>query len=192
MSNIDEAINIFRQGGIVIFPTDTVWGIGCRLDNEKSSKKLFEIRNRAAEKAVIALVDSINMAQDYLLPVDVNVKNDILEKYWPQSLTVILPCREEKVPSIVRGGGNTLAVRIPSHPIILPLISKLGVPILAPSANFSGEKTPLRLEDIDKRLISLADFIVNGESLGKKPSTIIDCSVNPWKIIRQGDVTIDL
>ena len=190
--NIQKAVDVFKQGGIVIFPTDTVWGIGCALNNEASVKKLFTLRKRPENKAVIALVDSIAMAQEYLLLIDADVKKNILEKYWPQSVTVILPCKTEKVPEIVRGGGNTLAVRIPSHALLLPIVKELGVPILAPSANFAGEKTPTTLNEIDKELLNMVDYVLPGESLGNKPSTIIDCSQKPWKLIRQGDVQVDL
>lgn len=190
--DIKKAIGVFRNGGIVIFPTDTVWGIGCVINNEESVKKLYEIRKRPLEKAVIALVNSIEMAQDYLLPIEEKVRKNILEKYWPQSLTVILRCNKEKVPSIVRGGGETLAVRMSSHPILSQIITELNTPILAPSANFAGEKTPIKFSDLDKNLKSMVDYIIKGVSMGNKPSTVIDCSEEPWKILRQGDVTINL
>ncbi len=191
-SNIQKAVEVFKQGGVVIFPTDTVWGIGCVLNNKESVKKLYEIRKRPREKALIVLVNSIEMAQEYLQPINGGVKKNILEKYWPQSLTVILPCRKEKVPEIVRSGGKTLAVRITNHPILSEIITKLNMPILAPSANFAGEKTPAKFSDIDKNLLGLVDYVLKGESLGRKPSTIIDCSQKPWKIIRQGEVVVEL
>jgi L-threonylcarbamoyladenylate synthase len=97
-----------------------------------------------------------------------------------------------KVSSFVRGGGSTLGVRIPNHPIALSLIKGVGVPILGPSANFHGEKTPYCFKDLDPNLIALVDYIVEGECIIKQPSTVIDCSIKPWKIIRQGAIKIKL
>ena len=190
--NIEQAIKILKQGGIVIFPTDTAFGIGCRIDNIKSIERLFKIRKRPKNKPTPVLVDSIEMAQEYLLPIDKQVKN-LIKKYWPGALTIILPCKLQKVTELVRGNGNTLGVRMSDHPIVLELVRSVGVPLLAPSANFQGDKTPFRFEDLNSDLISLVDFVLSGTTNNyKKPSTIIDCSVAPWKILRKGAIKLDL
>src|SRR5438094_724288 len=119
--NINQAIKILNQGGVIIFPTDTVYGIGCRLDNEQAINRVFKIRNRPREKAVLALVDSIKMAQEYLQPIPNGVKEKLVEKYWPGGLTIILQCKTEKVPSIARAGGNTLGIRQINHPLLLEI-----------------------------------------------------------------------
>jgi len=190
MINVHRAINIFNKGGVVIFPTDTVWGIGCRLDNEEAVKKNFKIRKRQEEKAVLALVDSIEMAEAYLQPIPNDVRTKLMRKYWPGGLTIILPCKTEKVPAVARAGGQTLGVRQTSHPLLLKILKKIKVPVIAPSANFAGEKTPLTISGIDPKLISMVDFVLPGQSLGHSPSTVIDCSVKPWKIVREGEIHI--
>lgn len=187
---INETVKILNQGGIVIFPTDTAFGIGCRIDNEKAVKKLFKIRRRPLNQATPVLVDSIDMAQNYLMPVPHEVIEKLTKKYWPGALTIVLPCLEEKVPELVRGGTKTLGVRIPGHPTALEIITKTGIPILGPSANFHGEKTPFKFSELNKDLIKRVDFIVDGESGGKIASTVIDCSVKPWKKLREGAVKI--
>lgn len=188
---IQEAIRIFKNGGIVIFPTDTAIGIGCRIDNEGAVKRLFKIRKRPESKPCLVLVDSVEMAQDYLLPISQEVKDKLIKKYWPGKLTIVLRSRIDKVPSLVTGGTNALGVRFPNNKILLELIDRVGVPIVAPSANFSGEKTPFRFEDLNPELVKQADYVLNEEvSSEKKASTIIDCSVEPWKILRQGAVKI--
>lgn len=188
---IKKAIEVLRNGGIVIFPTDTAIGIGCRIDNEKSIERLFKIRKRPEDKPVLALVDSVEMAEKYLLPIPEKVKDELIKRYWPGKLTIILQCRIGKVPSLVRGGADTLGVRFPDNKILLELIGGVDVPIVAPSANFSGEKTPFKFEDLNPELIKQADYILNGEvSSGENVSTVIDCSIEPWKIMRQGAVKI--
>lgn len=191
-SDIDKAVRVLNKGGIVIFPTDTAFGIGCRMDNKKSIERLFMIRKRPKNKPTPVLVDSIEMAQKYLQPtIDEEVKNNLMKKYWPGALTIILPCRIDKVDKLVRGKGNTLGVRMPNHKIALSLIRGVGVPILGPSANFQGEKTPYNLKDLGPKLVKLVDYVLSGDTgLKKLPSTVIDCSKKPWKVIREGAIEI--
>ncbi|OGG21538.1 threonylcarbamoyl-AMP synthase [Candidatus Gottesmanbacteria bacterium RIFCSPHIGHO2_02_FULL_40_13] len=188
MDKIKEAVKILNQGGIIIFPTDTAFGIGCRMDNAISVQKLFKIRRRPESQAVPVLVDSINMAKRFLLsPLPDNVRQ-LMESYWPGALTVIYPCKKQFVDPLVRGGSDNLGVRMPNHLTALKLISEAGMPILGPSANFHGAKTPYRLQDLDPQLIKLVDYVVPGKCKHQNASTVIDCSIIPWKIKRQGDV----
>ena len=192
MSDLDKAVSILKQGGIIIFPTDTAFGIGCRMDNEDSVKKLFKIRNRPQEKAMPVLFDTISRVKEYIKPVDQQVES-LMEKYWPGALTIVTECIEEKVISQVRGGGSTLGVRIPDYERARELIRGVGAPITGSSANFAGRETPFSLEGLDKTLIKLVDFVLEGKTNGQnRSSTVLDCSVEPWKIIRQGDVAPDL
>lgn len=187
---IKKAAEVIINGGIVIFPTDTAFGIGCRIDDEDAVSRLFEIRNRPKNKATPVLVASIEMAQEYLLSIPRDVVENLMKKYWPGGLTIVLPCKENKVPALVRGGGSALGVRIPNHSVTLETIKQVGVPILGPSANLAGEKTPYNTRDIDKRLMEKVDYVVNGETTMKNVSTVIDCTSKPWKIIRQGAVKV--
>jgi L-threonylcarbamoyladenylate synthase len=188
---MQEAIKVFKNGGIVIFPTDTAIGIGCKLNNEKSLKKLFEIRKRPQNKPMLILVDSVEMAQKYLLPIPQEIIDKLIDRYWPGELTIIFNCNIDKVPSLARNGGNTLGVRLPDNFKLRALIKEIGAPIVAPSANFSGEKPPFKLEELDPELEKLADYVLKeGTGLQKNVSTIIDCTVTPWKIIREGATKI--
>jgi len=189
-TNINQAVETLKHGGIVIFPTDTAFGIGCKIDNEKAVLKLFEIRKRPKDKAVPILVSSIRMAEKYVGKINPDVLK-LMKKYWPGGLTIILPCNDN-VPFLVRGGGKTIGIRIPKHKTIYAIIKKLGVPILAPSANFSGNKTAFVFSDLDKRLVGLVDFVMAGRCTIKKTSTVIDCTKKPFKILRKGAVEISI
>lgn len=188
--DVQKAIRILQGGGIVIFPTDTAYGIGCRIDNEDSVRRLFEVRRRPENKPMLALVNSVEMTQNYLQPIDREVQEKLIKKHWPGGLTIILTCIEEKVPSLVRAGGKNLAVRFPAHDQMIELITGVGVPVLAPSANFAGDKTPYTFEDVDPDLIKLADYSLIGNCTYKEQSTIIDCTKEPWQIIREGIVNV--
>lgn len=181
----ESAIKILNRGGIVIFPTDTAFGVGCRIDNTDSIQRLFNIRKRPLKKATPVLVSSIEMAKDYLAPLS-NIVRRLMTTYWPGALTIVYKCKTNKVPLPVRGGGENLGVRMPNHPLILKMIEKIGVPILGPSANFYQAPTPYYFEDLDPDFIKLTDGVVKGSSKIHNVSTVIDCTKRPFSIIRQG------
>lgn len=190
-SDITQAVKILKQGGIVIYPTDTAFGIGCRIDNEQSVEKLFSIRKRPVSQAVPVLVNNIAMAKKYFLPpLPQNVRH-IMEVYWPGALTIVYKCKEELILSLVRGGQDTIGLRMPNHEMPLEFIKKLGVPILGPSANFHGSPTPYQYDQLDPELLKLVDYVIYGECFYKKASTVLDCTTEPFKILRPGAVVIN-
>lgn len=185
----DKAIQVLQQGGIIIFPTDTAFGIGCRIDNYNAVDKLFRIRKRPLTQAVPILVPSEAMALTYL-----NNPSDIvrllMKDNWPGALTVVTPCKKEKVYAPIRGNGENIGVRMPGHHEILHIIDAVGVPILGSSANFHGDRTPHRLEELDPNLMKLVDFVLSGQCSLGTVSTVVDCSVEPYVVLRQGAVTL--
>jgi len=190
--NVQKAIEVVKNGGIIIFPTDTVFGIGCRIDNESAVNRLFAIKQRSKTQAPPVLVNSIEMAQEYLLPIPQDVIDRLMKNYWPGALTIVLPCKIEKVSSWVRGNSNTLGIRVPNHQIILEIIRGVGVPIIGTSANFHGAKTPKTVDELDPDFVKKVDMIVEGVCNVGISSTVVDCSQKPWKILRQGSVTLHL
>jgi len=189
-TNIQQAIKVLKSGGIVIFPTDTAFGIGCRVDDRQAVDRLFEIRKRPLTQATPVLVSSIDMALPYLeIPSD--IVRQFMNQYWPGALTIVMPCQKEKTYSPIRGAGETIGIRMPNHQELLEVITGVGVPVLGPSANIHGEKTPFSLEDLDPALVKLVDFVFPGVCKGKQASTVVDCSVEPYRIIRQGAVELD-
>lgn len=189
MEEIKQAAKIIKQGGIVIFPTDTAYGIGCSLSNVKAIKRLFKIRKRPTTQATPVLFPSIEWIEYYIPSVDNEVR-ELMEKYWPGALTIVLPCHIDKVPDLVRGGGDNLGVRIPDNDKILDIMKLAETPILGPSANFHGEKTPYSFEELNKDLVKIADFVVKGEVKLKQASTVLDCTKKPWQVLREGAVKI--
>ncbi|OGG12163.1 threonylcarbamoyl-AMP synthase [Candidatus Gottesmanbacteria bacterium RBG_13_45_10] len=184
---IQKTVKIVCEGGIIIYPTDTAFGIGCRIDDHKAVDRLFQIRKRPITQATPVLVSSIDMALAYFdHPSD--IVRRFMENYWPGALTIVAPCKIEKVYSPIRGNGKTIGLRMPNHQTALKIIGGVGVPILGPSANFHGKPTPYSFKDLDPNLVQLVDFVVAGETHGNIASTVVDCSVSPYRIIRQGAV----
>lgn len=186
---MNDTVDIVKNGGIIIFPTDTAMGIGCRIDNPETVDKLFEIRRRPRTQPMPLLVSSVDMALTYLdSPSD--VVRRFMKEYWPGALTIVAPCKKNLIYSPIRGNGDTVGIRMPNHPVILSIIEEVGVPMLGPSANFHGDPTPYSAASLNPDLVKLVDYVVPGESTGQQASTVVDCSVTPYKIIRQGAVVL--
>ena len=189
---INKAIEILNGGGIVIFPTDTAFGIGCRIDNHEAIDKLFTIRERPLTQATPVLVSSKDMALEYYIE-QTELLNTLIDTYWPGALTIVAPCKKELVYEPVRGSGDNIGLRMPNNQTILKIIEGVGVPILGPSANFHGLPTPFAYDELDPNLITLVDFIVEGECDPKKiASTVVDISKGQLNILRQGAVDIHI
>ncbi len=189
-NHIQEAIDIIRKGGIAIYPTDTAFGIGCRIDDTKAVDRLFTMRKRPMMQAMPILVSSIDMALVYFDSPS-HIVRHFMEKYWPGALTIISHSKKNKVYRPLLGGGTTIGLRMPNHLVALRLIEGIGVPIGGSSANFHGEKTPYTFEDLDPELTKLVDIVVPGVCTLKFASTVVDCTVEPYKIIRQGAVELE-
>lgn len=188
-NHVREAVQVLAKGGIIIFPTDTAFGIGCRLDKPESVDRLFTIRKRPLTQAMPVLVDSVAMALAYLdNPSD--IVRRLMQAHWPGGLTIVAPCRENLVYSPIRGGGKTIGVRQPDHEITAAIIHGAGVPILGSSANFHGKPTPFLFADLDPRLAALADYVVPGAGKGTAASTVVDTTHTPATILRQGAVLL--
>lgn len=192
MGDIQKTIEILKEGGIVIFPTDTAFGIGCRIDDERAVARLFEIRRRPETKATPVLVAGLEMAEQWVDEIPVPAR-EVMMKYWPGGLTVVLNSSDTRVAKLVKGGGSTLGVRMPDHDDLLQVIAGVGVPIIGSSANFAGEATPFLQEDLDPELIKLVDFVLPGKTKGgTQPSTVIDGTTEPFKILREGALRLTL
>ena len=171
----------------MVYPTDTAFGIGCRIDDPAAVDRLFELRRRPPQKAMPVLVASEDMALTYFdSPSD--IVRHLMTKHWPGALTIVAPCKKNLVYSPIRGNGPTVGLRMPDHAVALSLIAGVGVPILGSSANFHGDPTPYRLEDLNRELIVLTDGVVGGECTTKQASTVVDTTKTPPVIIRQGAV----
>jgi L-threonylcarbamoyladenylate synthase len=188
-STIEQAIKVVKQGGVIIYPTDTAFGIGCRIDNPASVDRLFSLRRRPLDMATPVLVSSIEMALAYFDNPSKIVRR-LMKINWPGALTIVAPCKTALVYSPIRGNGKTIGLRMPNHATALSIINCVGVPVLGTSANFHGKPTPYSVSDLDPELVKLVDFVVEGECSVKQASTVVDCSVDPYKILRQGAVIL--
>lgn len=190
MDYIQKAIEVLNSGGIIIYPTDTAFGIGCRIDKPEAVDKLFTIRRRPRTQATPVLVGSQDMALLYFENPSQVVRR-LMEDHWPGAITIVAAAKKNVFYSPIRGDGENIGLRMPNHETALSIIRGVGVPILGPSANFHGEPTPYSFAELNEELMRLVDYVVPGECSVKQASTVVDCSVEPFAIIRQGAVMVE-
>lgn len=157
------------------------------MDDKKAVDRLFAIRKRPRTQATPVLVSSREQALAYYLD-PLEIVRRLMDQYWPGALTIIARCKKNLIYSPIRGGGETIGFRMPKHETALELIREVGVPILGPSANFHGQPTPYRFEDLDPKLVKLVDYVVPGICSVGIASTVVDCSEHPYRIVRQGSI----
>jgi len=188
---IFKVVKILNRGSLVIFPTDTAYGLGCRIDKPAALKKLQKITRRPSNMPSPVLVSSLSMAQKYLQKTTPELKS-LARKFWPGPLTLIYRCKTQKVHPLVRGGKKTLGVRQPNHSLILKIIKKIDVPIIGTSANIHGHQTPFNKKDLNPKLIKKVDLIIYGRCLHNQASTVLDLSKTPWQVLRRGSIKVVL
>jgi L-threonylcarbamoyladenylate synthase len=182
---LQQAARTIMHGGIAIYPTETVYGIGVRYDDEQALRRLFDLKGRADRKPVLLLLPC---AED-LQRISSRVPPEALllaERFWPGPLTLVVTARPD-IPALVTGGGNSVGCRFSSHPVAAALTLACGMPITSTSANLSGGPNPSSIADIPSDVISRADIILDaGPTSGILPSTVYDVSQHPFRLVRPG------
>jgi len=184
---IRSAAETLRGGGLVAFPTETVYGLGVDPFNVDAVERLFRAKGRPAEKGLILHLGEAGQARSIVraFPPPAEV---LARRFFPGPLTLVLPARET-IPPAVTGGRDTVAVRMPDHPVALALARAFGGPIAAPSANPSGEPPPVTADEVARSLGAAIDMLLDaGPTPGGVPSTLVDLTVHPPRILRHGAV----
>lgn len=187
----DQALEVLENGGVVIFPTDTAFGIGCRVDREVSVERLFKIRERPRNKPVPVLCSDMQMIKKYAAELSEETIK-LMERYWPGALTVVVKAKKGMLLDLVTGGTDTVGLRIPNEKMLHGIIERIGIPLIGTSANFHGQPTPYAFDAVNDGLIKLTDGIIYGETKVKRESTVVDCTGKKWNILRQGAIKLDI
>lgn len=180
---LKEAVKVLKRGGVIIYPTDTLYGLGADATSSKAKKKIYKIKGRNFHKPLSICVADLNQAKKFVKFDSLSLQ--ITKKFLPGPLTLVLPQKKE-IKYVSQKG--KIAVRIPDNTFTLKLLKRFGKPITATSANLSGEKDPAKLSDINNKVKSQCDLIIDGGNFKfKKPSTVFD--VESKKILREGAVS---
>ena len=180
---VDEAVARLRAGEVVALPTETVYGLAANAFEESAVRKVFSIKKRPARNPVIVHVASFEMIQRCVTAWPL-VAQKLAAAFWPGPLTLVLP-RSQEIPDIVTGGGDTVGIRWPSHPLIQKVIIGCGFPLAAPSANLSNALSPTRAGHVDESLL-IPLVIDGGQCQVGIESTVVDLTSNPPRLLRPG------
>ena len=187
---LEEAARILRQGGLVVFPTETVYGLGGDATNAEAAEKIYAAKGRPSDNPLIVHIADPSDAEKYAFVPP--LYRDLAKAFMPGPLTVILP-KKDIIPRQTTGGLDTIAVRCPSHPVAHALIQVFGRPIAAPSANLSGKPSPTRIEDVREDMDGRVDLMLDGGpcEIGLE-STIVQLREDGSAVLlRPGAVTRD-
>jgi L-threonylcarbamoyladenylate synthase len=170
---INKAIEVLKKGGVIVYPTDTIWGIGCDATNEKAVNKVYKLKKRLEKKTMIVLICKSESISNFVKKVP-PIAYDLIES-WEKPLTIIYKGAQNLAKNLIRED-KTVAIRVSKDEFSQRLIAKYGKPLVSTSANESGEIAPLFYKDIDSNIINGADYVVDlyhNSMNDMKPSTII-------------------
>ncbi|HDN75772.1 MAG TPA: threonylcarbamoyl-AMP synthase [Acidilobales archaeon] len=187
---MSEVAKVIREGGLVVFPTETVYGLGANAYNPEAVVKIFKAKNRPLDNPLIVHISSLTQFDELVskVPEEAYI---VAKRLWPGPVTIIV-YKSSRVPNEVTAGLPTVAVRMPAHPVALKLIELSGTPIAAPSANLAGRPSPTMPEHVIRDMYGRVDVIIDaGETLFGVESTIIDLTSKPPKLLRPGPIPVE-
>ena len=170
---VNKALEILQKGGIILYPTDTIWGIGCDATNQEAVERIFKLKGRDAGKSLIVLLDSENKLETYVSEVPA-IAYDLIE-YAEKPLTIIYSAARNLAGNVIHADGS-VGIRVAKHTFCQQLIQRLRKPIVSTSANLSGEPAPKNFSEISEEILKGVDYVVDLEQdalAEKSPSTIM-------------------
>lgn len=182
----DDAAAILRKGGLVAFPTETVFGIGCRYDSKASFDRLIKVKRRPATKPFTMMLWAPAEIAKYAYVTERQQR--VIDAFMPGEITVILK-KKENVPAYVTLNGPTIGFRVPAHEKLLPFLAKVGVPLLVPSANRSGDKPAASAQEVREAFGDDLDGVIDDKTGDSVPSTVVLLTGDKPVVLRQGKVT---
>ncbi|MCX6229967.1 MAG: L-threonylcarbamoyladenylate synthase [Bacteroidetes bacterium] len=183
LTDIENAVEVLTQGGIILYPTDTIWGIGCDATNEDAVKKIFDIKKRETNKSLIVLIDKIRNVRNYVTVIP-PVTYEIM-KNNTRPTTIIYPVAKNLAANVIADDGS-IAIRIPHDKFCQKLLKTFAKPLVSTSANFSGETSAVSFDKISKDLIKQMDYVVRynqTQTMNVQASRIIKVNLNNSIII---------
>lgn len=154
--DVNRAVEVLQSGGVILYPTDTIWGIGCKANDIKAISRIYTIKQRYEKKNLIILVDSEEMLRKYVSEVPPVALE--LVKTYSKPLTIVYP-KARNLPSIIVANDQSIAIRIVNHPFCIEVIGRIDIPLVSTSANFSGESAPASFSTIPEDIKNAVDYI---------------------------------
>ncbi len=186
--SIQHALDVLKKGGLVAFPTDTVYGVGALVFDGQAVESLYAAKDRPNEKAIPVLIADAEDMEKVGMDIP-DITRRIAARFWPGPLTCIIP-KQPTLPQAV-SATSTVGVRVPDHPVARALLRAAG-PMAVTSANISGQPSPSTAEEVSSQLGGRIGLIIDGgKTPGGIPSTLVDCTNNEIRILREGPISIE-
>lgn len=181
-----KIIDVINNDGVVIMPTDTIYGIVAKATNEDVIKKVYSLKKRDDRKPMLILVSDKEMLKNYVLSIN-EIEQTLIDSLWPGPLTIIFD--KKNISDLLTGGLNTVGIRIPANKDLLDIITRVGVPLLSTSVNLSGEKSATCVSNISESMLDNVDYVYDNGECNDVPSTIVRVVDGEVKILREGIVS---
>ncbi|MGH7354628.1 MAG: L-threonylcarbamoyladenylate synthase [Candidatus Rokuibacteriota bacterium] len=189
-SLIARAVTVLRGGGLVAFPTETFYGLGAAALNAAATRRLLQAKGRPEGKPILVLVDGVAMVERITVTISAEARR-LMARHWPGALTLVLKAATG-LPDEITAGTGTIGVRLSPHPVALALVRELGEPVTAPSANRSGAPPPTTAAAVLAGIGDGLDLVLDGGATsGGEPSTVLDVTTDPPRVLRAGAVHLD-
>jgi L-threonylcarbamoyladenylate synthase len=186
---VREAADVLRRGGLVAFPTETFYGLGAAALDAAAVRRVFEVKGRPSSMPLLVLVDSAARLRHVAIDVPERART-LMDRHWPGALTLVFRAAPQ-LPAELTAGTGTVGVRVPNHRVARALVSQLGLPVTAPSANPTGGDPPTTADGVLAYFRDVLDLVLDGgPTPGGAPSTVVDVTVDPPRVLRRGAITL--
>lgn len=180
-----EIVEVIKNGGVVIMPTDTIYGIIADATNEKAIQKVYEMKKRNENKPMLMLVNGIKMLNQYVSSIN-DIENKLIDELWPGALTIIF--NKKNVSDLLTGGLDTVGIRYPDNELLINIMNELNVPLLSTSVNVSGDASATCIGNINEAILNNVDYVYDvGECKGEA-STIVVVKDSELRVLREGSI----
>jgi L-threonylcarbamoyladenylate synthase len=188
---IDEAVAILKSGGVIAFPTETFYGLGADARDEAAVEKIFGIKGRDFKNPILVVIGDTRHLETFAGTISEEARR-LMDRFWPGPLTIVFTASPAVSPKLTAGTGK-IGIRLTSHPVAMEISRRLGGPLTATSANFSGAPECSSAAEVISQLEGKIDGVIDGgQTPGGKGSTIVDLAVTPGKILREGVIPASL
>lgn len=187
-SDKESFMRTLLTGGVAVFPTDTVYGIGCRIDSEKAVRKVYEVKQRPMDQPMPILLDDSTSLSRYVQTIS-PLTQTLIQRFWPGSLTIVVPVKPDSIIQPLLNERGNASFRVPNNELLRQVIREVGVPIVGTSANMHGQKTAKNFGELDTNLTNQVDYVFQGETGLGIESTVLEIINGKATIIREGHLS---
>lgn len=188
---IDEAVAVLKNGGVIAFPTETLYGLGADASNEAAIEKIFEIKGRDFKNPILVVIGDVTHLDAFAADIPEEAQK-LMDRFWPGPLTIVFRAAPSVSPKLTAGSGK-IGIRLTSHPVAMAIAERLGGPLTATSANLSGAPECSSAAEVLSQMEGKLDGVVDGgHTPGGKGSTIVDVTEYPPKVLREGMIPSSL